>query len=37
MNKIELKGNRNEQKGKLKANFPVLTDEYLQNEKRKKK
>jgi uncharacterized protein YjbJ (UPF0337 family) len=36
MNKIELKGNWNEQKGKLKQKFAVLTDNDLMFEEGKK-
>ena len=36
MNTTELKGNRNEQKGKLKQQFAVLTDNDLMFEEGKK-
>lgn len=36
MNSIEIKGNWNEQKGKLKQKFAVLTDNDLMYEKGKK-
>lgn len=36
MNKTEVKGNRNEQKGKLKQKFAELTDNELMYEEGKK-